>query len=139
MIYLVDDDTDDLELLKDAFERNGFRGQVACAINGEDFLSQLDRSNLPALVVLDLNMPLKDGFEVLTQLKKSRNFSALPVAILTASTNKQDEKKCVALGCNLFLKKPSTLQGYDAIVIMLLECLRNCQGNKACSTVTPEG
>src|SRR5688500_11491462 len=116
MVYLVDDDIDDLELVQEAFVRNGFQGQVACAKNGEDFLSNLERSNLPELIVLDLNMPLKDGFEVLKALKKSRNFSAIPVAILTASLNKQDETRCMGLGCNLFLRKPSTLEGYNIIV-----------------------
>ncbi len=129
MVYLVDDDMDDLELVQEAFERSGFQGQLACAKNGEDFLSKLQRSNIPELIVLDLNMPLKDGFEVLTELKKSRNFSVVPVIILTASHNKHDEKRCVELGCSLFLRKPSTLEGYDAIVLTMLDFLQNFKRN----------
>ena len=130
MVYLVDDDTDDLELVQEAFHRNGFKGQVACAKNGEVFMSMLDRSKVPELIVLDLNMPLKNGFEVLAELKRSRTFSVVPVAILTASNNKQDEKRCEALGCNLFLKKPSTIEGYDTIVAKILDLTRNDEGKK---------
>lgn len=139
MIYLVDDDVDDLELVQEALVRCGFHGQVSCAKNGEDFLSKLQRSHLPELIVLDLNMPLKDGFEVLTELKNSRNFSAIPVVILTASRNKQDEKRCADLGCNLFLTKPSTLEGYDAIATTALHLLGNSKGNKSPSIGTREG
>lgn len=130
MIYLVDDDIDDLELAREALERNGFRGKIACAKNGEEFMSKLNRSNLPELIVLDLNMPLKDGFEVLAELKQSRHFSVVPVVILTASHNKQDEKRCVDLGCNRFFRKPATLKEYDAIVTTILDVLRNSKGNK---------
>lgn len=139
MVYLVDDDIDDLEILQEAFERNGFEGQIACAKNGQDFMSQLRRSNLPELIVLDLNMPLKDGFEVLIDLKKSRTFSVVPVVILTASQNKEDEKRCLELGCNLFLRKPSTLKGYDAIVMNMLDCLSKIKESKSPFIATKEG
>lgn len=130
MVYLVDDDIDDLELTQEAFERNGFHGQMVLATNGEDFFSKLNRSNFPQLIVLDLNMPLKDGFEVLKELKISRSFSAVPVVILTASQNKHDEKKCLELGCKLFLQKPSTLEGYDAIVLKILDLLGDPKNKK---------
>lgn len=125
MVYLVDDDIDDLELTQEAFERNGFQGQMILATNGEDFFSKLNRSKFPQLIILDLNMPLKDGFEVLKELKESRNFSAVPVVILTASQNKHDERKCLDLGCKLFLQKPSTLEGYDTLVMKILDLLSN--------------
>ena len=131
MVYLVDDDVDDLELLQEVFEKNGFKGQVACAKNGQDFMSKLRQSNLPELIVLDLNMPLKNGFEVLIDLKKSKHFSVVPVVILTASHNTQDEKKCIDLGCDLFLRKPSTLEGYDAIAMAIFELLRHYQGKNS--------
>ena len=139
MVYLVDDDTDDLELMQEAFSRSGFQGQLVCANNGEDFLSKLHRSNRPELIVLDLNMPLKDGFEVLAELKKSRNYSLIPVAILTASHNRQDEERCVDLGCNLFLRKPSTFDGYRAIIATLFNFLRDFKGRDSTSIATPEG
>ena len=123
MVYLVDDDIDDLELVMDALERNGFKGTVACAKNGEEFLAKLERSNIPELVVLDLNMPLKDGFEVLKEMKKSRQFSVVPVVVLTASQNKEDQAKCFELGCNGFLTKPSTLEEYNTIATKILDIL----------------
>lgn len=129
MVYLVDDDIDDLELVKEALEGKGFNGIVACANNGEEFLSKLERSNLPELVVLDLNMPLKDGFEVLKEMKKSRHFSVVPVIVLTSSQNKQDETKCFDLGCNLFLTKPSTLEEYNALASKILDVLYKIKGN----------
>lgn len=138
MVYLVDDDADDLELVQEALHRTGFRGEVACALNGEDFLIKLYDSNSPELIVLDLNMPLKNGFEVLTTLKTT-NFSDVPVVVLTSSNNKQDEKKCTDLGCNLFLRKPSTLKEYDSIALILMEFLGNRQGNGSATTVIPEG
>lgn len=123
MVYLVDDDIDDLELVQEALERKGFKGTLACAKNGEEFLSKLEPSNIPELVVLDLNMPLKDGFEVLKEMKKSRHFSIVPVVVLTASKNKQDQTKCFEMGCNLFLTKPTTLEEYNTIATKILDFL----------------
>jgi CheY-like chemotaxis protein len=127
MVYLVDDDIDDLLMIQEALERNNFNGRIVSARNGADFINKLHQSSLPELVVLDLNMPLKSGFEVLADLRSSKDLSSIPVVILTASNNKQDEIKCKELGSTLFLQKPSTLDGYDAIASMILECIQNSQ------------
>ena len=129
MIYLVDDDIDDLFMLQEAFEKGNFNGHIASAKNGADFIDKLHQSVLPELIVLDLNMPLKNGFEVLTDLKSSKDLSAIPVVILTASNNKQDEVRCKELGCKLFLRKPSTLDEYDAIALIILDFLETLKLN----------
>jgi CheY-like chemotaxis protein len=76
-----------------------------------DRLHQTDNEK-PDVIVLDLNMPLKNGFEALKEIKNSPSLSAIPVIILTASSNKQDEIRCLELGCNFFYTKPSTMNDY---------------------------
>jgi chemotaxis family two-component system response regulator Rcp1 len=68
-------------------------------------------------------MPLKNGFEVLSELKNDPLLKSIPVMILTASSNKQDEIRCFELGCNMFWNKPSTLAEYNTLVNVIINFL----------------
>jgi|SRR5687767_14850857 len=115
MVYLVDDDIDDLEILQEALVHNNYYGPVKTVLNGKMLMDELFESKKPEVIVLDLNMPLKNGFEVLRELKSSPELKGIPVIVLTASTNATDRAKCVNLGCNFFFNKPDSLTGYDRI------------------------
>lgn len=122
-ILLVDDDPDDLEFLEAALTRT--HHPVRLFRNGSmliDYLFGNETPELTGLVVLDINMPLKDGFTVLSEIReKARD---LPVAILTASARKSDEVRCYELGCNIFLRKPNSIGEYGGIadrIVGLLE------------------
>jgi CheY-like chemotaxis protein len=81
--------------------------------------------NLPNLIVLDLNMPLLNGFEVLEMLKNDHYFQKIPVVVLTSSSRMDDEKLCKSAGCLRYLKKPHSISGYDEIAKELLHIINS--------------
>ena len=122
MVYIVDDDTDDLELLQEALVHNSYKGPVRTAINGLELmrdLGNLSTHRAPDVIVLDLNMPLKNGFQVLEEMKVHPSLHAIPVIVLTASSNKNDEIRCFELGCKFFFQKPHTMPDYRPIVAIV--------------------
>jgi CheY-like chemotaxis protein len=119
-ILLADDDPVDRELFIEGMNETGFKFQVTEVENGEELLQHLSQSaTLPHLIILDLNMPVKDGRETLKELKKSEKFRHIPVFILSTSNAKFDVELACDVGANLFLVKP---HGYKEIVEML-NCL----------------
>ena len=118
MVYLVDDDIDDLEIIQAALVQNSYKGPVRTATNGQLFMNDLREMNgspKPRVVILDLNMPLKDGFQVLREMKSHQAFHSIPIIVLTSSQNKSDEIRCLELGCSLYFTKPYSLVDYDTI------------------------
>ena len=120
MVYLVDDDVDDLEFVQEALVSNSYKGPVDTATNGQELLDRLvNHQAKPDVILLDLNMPLLDGFQALHRIKSNPLLSRIPVIILTASTNKDDEKRCFALGCTSYFRKPNRLEQYADLVIAI--------------------
>ena len=122
MVYLVDDDADDLEIIQEALSRNSYKGPVRTALNGLQLMKDLQAASAsvkPAVIVLDLNMPLKNGFQVLEEIKTHPALNSIPVIVLTASSNKRDEIRCFELGCNFFFRKPDTMPEYNPIASMV--------------------
>src|SRR5688572_11987585 len=100
MVYLCDDDVDDLQIVQEALIQNSYKGPVKTALNGQvlmDDLNNISGQQKPDVILLDLNMPLKDGFKVLKEIKSNPKFQAIPVVVLTASSNKNDEIRCFEL------------------------------------------
>ncbi len=129
-ILLVDDGECDLLLLRRAFGKADFNNPLQEARNGAEAIAYLqgegayaDRSRfpLPALVLLDLNMPMKNGFDVLSWLRTQPALHHLTVIILTASLRSEDVERAFELGANAFLVKPSTLE----VLIDMIRCLRD--------------
>ncbi len=117
MVFLVDDDIDDLEFVQEALVSNSYKGPVDTASNGQELLDELAiRDAKPDVIILDLNMPLLDGFQALYQLKNNPSLRRIPVIILTASDNKEDEIRCLSLGCNSYFKKPNRIEHYNELV-----------------------
>jgi DNA-binding response OmpR family regulator len=115
MVYLVDDDPDDREIIREALIENSYKGPVLPFENGKMLLNQLANPGTdakPDVVILDLNMPLLSGFEVLEELRKHQSFNKIPVIVLTASSKKEDEIRSFELGCNFFMTKPSKISEY---------------------------
>jgi CheY-like chemotaxis protein len=122
MVYLVDDDVDDLEIVQEALEQNDYKGPVKTLTNGQRLMDELNNSegrDKPAVIVLDLNMPLKNGFDALTEIRSDPSLKDIPIIILTASSKKEDEIRCFELGCNYFYIKPSSMQEYRALANMV--------------------
>lgn len=117
-VILVDDD--DRFLIHQAF-RAYSSTYLLQAIEKPEALFQLleDSVVLPALILLDLNMPLMNGFEVLKQVRSRRVYDAIPIVILTTSEAESDRKLARDLGANSLITKPPTLEQLLEIVIQL--------------------
>jgi CheY-like chemotaxis protein len=116
-IFIVDDDSDDREFIINALHKNGFKGKIVEFDNGRalehHLKSHLD--SLPDLILLDLNMPVMNGFETLLALKENSFLAHVPVVVLSASSRIEDKEICLQSGCRNFLTKPLDLAGYAKI------------------------
>ena len=127
-ILYVDDDTDDCFFLSTSLQESSSGTELVCAGNGEEaiqYLHSVPPSGLPALIVLDLNMPRLDGRQVLSYLKEQPHLSGIPVVMLSTSDNKVYKDECTRLGAARFLKKPFHFDGYRDIVDNFIDLIRD--------------
>ena len=118
---MADDDADDRLLAKDALAECKLNNELHFVENGEELLDFLNRrgkyagSTLPkpGLILLDLNMPRKDGREALREIKQDPELRKIPVVVLTTSKADTDISKIYDLGANSFISKPVT---FDSLV-----------------------
>jgi len=118
-ILLADDDEDDRLITQHAFARHHLANDLRFAVDGEDLMDFLHRRGRhgqaprPGLILLDLNMPKKDGREALKEIKADPALRTIPVVILTTSGEEEDILKTYDLGANSYIRKPV---GFDALV-----------------------
>ena len=113
-IIITDDDQDDQEFLMEAIKSTNVKCDITCALDGTELMDILLKKNehidstlkLPDLIILDLNMPLMDGYEVLKWMKSDENLKQIPVYILTTSQHEYDKVKSIAYGASGFYSKP---------------------------------
>jgi len=109
-ILLVEDRATDLDLTKRACARRRLLNPLEVARDGEEALAYIDRwesgERLPVFILLDLRLPKVSGLDVLRHLKKHPKFSAIPVIVLTTSTEDCDIEEAYRLGCNSYITKP---------------------------------
>ena len=111
LIFIVDDDPDDRQLILDAFLENNSAIDYVFIEDGIQLMETLratDPENYPCLILLDLNMPGMMGLHVLKEIRENKNFTHIPTIILTTSTFAHDETSSYKLGASCFLKKPQT-------------------------------
>jgi CheY-like chemotaxis protein len=121
-ILLVDDDETDRELFRTALEMASGNYQLAEAEHGEAALSLLEESKeLPHIIILDLNMPVKDGRETLKEIKSHPEYKTIPVCIMSTSSAHFDIMNAYQQGANFFLMKPF---GFDELKDMTGSLLR---------------
>ena len=113
-IFIADDDEEDITLLQDSLvDRNSM---VNCITfhNGLVLLNYLNTHNeeLPDLIVLDINMPVKNGFVTLHELKQNPLLKSIPVIMLTSSVRQEDESRCLQMGCRVLFKKPNSISEF---------------------------
>jgi chemotaxis family two-component system response regulator Rcp1 len=114
-ILFVEDSPADIELALQALREAGARSRLFVVSDGEAAMAFLqrkwpyERSPRPDLILLDLNLPGKDGREVLAEVKGSEDLKQIPVVILTGSPNDEDVGEAYALNANAYLKKPADL------------------------------
>ncbi len=109
MILLAEDDEDDQEFIKMAFNKVSSTHRFHITANGQevlDYLSHLAEDLLPCLIVLDLNMPVLNGLQTLEALKGYDKYKHIPKVIFTTSDSEEDRAKCIAKGAADYLVKP---------------------------------
>jgi len=132
-ILLVDDSENDLLLMRAAFELAETNPPLQEVRNGEEAIAYLrgdgpygDRARypLPAIMLLDLNMPRKNGFDVLSWVRSQPKIKRLTVIILTASMRTEDVERAFDLGASSFLVKPSELNALATMMRCLCDWVR---------------
>ena len=125
VILLVEDRQDDVTLIERAFSKAGVRNPFFVVRDGEEALAYLhgtgkyfnrDEFPLPDIMLLDLKMPRMDGFEVLEEIRKDKNFAALRIIVLTSSEELHDVNRAYDLGANSFLVKPLEFENFTAMM-----------------------
>jgi CheY-like chemotaxis protein len=109
-ILLVEDNPMDLDLTLRAFRKKKFANEIQVARDGEEALAFFPRweagEAMPAVILLDINLPKVNGLEVLRQLKAHERFRRIPVVMLTSSREDRDLKSAYDLGVNSYIEKP---------------------------------
>ena len=111
-LLIVDDDPDDIEIFKEALYEVDQFAICTSKKDGREALEFLNQSNvLPDMIFLDLNMPRVNGKQCLTEIKKSKRISHIPVIIYSTTKLKEDEESLKRIGAELFVIKPSSFSG----------------------------
>ena len=121
-ILLVEDNEDDVLLMKEGFKRSKFMVKLHHVPNGIECMNFLNKygnfsdAPTPDLILLDLNMPLMDGREVLEKIAKDEKLCHLPVVILTTSSEEQDILNMYKLRCSSYIVKPVDFDKFQRVV-----------------------
>jgi CheY-like chemotaxis protein len=127
-ILYADDDAEDRMLVKDAWNESRVANEMVFVEDGEELMDYLHRrgkyaelagSPLPGLILLDLNMPKKDGREALKEIKSDPRLRAIPIVILTTSKAEEDIFRAYDLGVNSFVVKPVSFQSLVDLTLAL--------------------
>lgn len=122
-ILLVDDNPDDIMIAKRAFSKCEIRNKVYVTEDGEEAIQFLRKQgeykDVPTtgLVLLDLNMPKVNGFEVLETIKSDKDFKKIPIIVLTSSSRPEDIDRAYKLGANSFIVKPAAFEDFVEAVM----------------------
>lgn len=129
-ILMADDDEDDREMTRDALQNARLSNEMRFVVDGQDLMDYLRHEGRysyggisaprPGVILLDLNMPKKDGREALAEIKGDENLRQIPVVVLTTSKDEEDIVSTYDLGVSSFITKPVTFAG-------LVEVMRTWQ------------
>jgi CheY-like chemotaxis protein len=115
-ILFADDDSDETYLFNEALEHCKLEVVLSFANNGNNLLSLLKSKPLPDLVIIDINMPHKDGLEALTEIRSFPEFNSLPLIIYSTTTNAATIETSYNKGATLFVVKPNNFDGMMKVV-----------------------
>ena len=120
-ILMADDDEEDREMTREALQNSHLANEMRFVVDGQDLMDYLRRQGVyadpdadaprPGVILLDLNMPKKDGREALAEIKGDDNLRSIPVIVLTTSKNEEDVFRTYDLGVSSFITKPVTFGG----------------------------
>ena len=127
-ILMAEDDEDDRLLAQDAFNESCLTNPLFFVNDGEELLDYLhhrgryaaaEQFPLPGLILLDLNMPRKDGREALQEIKADANLRQIPIVVLTTSQEEEDIVRSYSLGVSSFIAKPVTFEQ----LVEVIQCI----------------
>ncbi len=141
VVLMADDDEDDCMFARSAFEESRVPGTFHCVEDGMDLLDYLSHSGryaaeaetpLPALILLDLNMPRKTGRQALKEIKSVPALQDIPIVVLTTSREEKDIDFCRDMGAKDFITKPSLFSEWIEMMNSLAECWLHADRHGAC-------
>lgn len=119
VVLLVEDDPHDALVVERSFQGSGLKVSLIKARDGKEALDYLlekvphgEPGSVPRLILLDLKLPLMDGFEFLEEVKAIPRFSSIPVVVFTSSTELEDVKRAYELGASAYLVKPLRFEDF---------------------------
>jgi CheY-like chemotaxis protein len=121
-ILVVEDNEDDVVLIQEAFTQGKLINRITVVRDGEEAMAYLrgqvlsESPPLPRMILLDINMPKKSGFEVLSEIKADSLLRALPVVMLTVSEREEDIVRSFEQGACSYIRKPVTLTRFIEVV-----------------------
>lgn len=128
VILMADDDEDDRLMARDALEEARLANEMRFVEDGEELMEYLRHQGryagnasvpLPGLILLDLNMPRKDGREALKEIKADPDLRQIPIVVLTTSKAEEDICRTYELGVNSFITKPVSFDGLVDVMKVL--------------------
>lgn len=125
-ILLVDDDQDDHYALKEELLRQNISLQIKSVYNGMqalDYLRNCPAETFPHLIIMDYNMPVMSGAQVLAVLDENKTLSMVPVVVWTTSENKAEKVECLRLGAIDYFIKPRSVEELERIAGRMVELL----------------
>jgi len=121
-VLLVEDDPGDVLMTREAFEHHRIRNNLHVVSDGEQAMLFLRKSGAyadvptPGLILLDLNLPRRNGLEVLAELKADNNLLSIPVVILTTSQAQEDILRSYSLHANAYISKPVDFDKFTSVI-----------------------
>lgn len=135
-ILVVEDSLADTKMVLWALDRNKHGKSVVTLIDGDQAMAYLRKREdgfVPSLILLDLNLPKKDGWQVLAECKADPALKGIPIVVFSTSQSESDVKRCYALGANSFISKPFDLDEFQKAIgliedywLGLSEPMRSC-------------
>lgn len=125
-ILIGEDDSDDRYLIQSAFEENSFNDQLQFFSDGVEIMEQLEAirtgkagNKYPRFILMDLNMPKRDGKETLKLIKENKFFQKIPVIIFSTANSEQEMLRCYELGANSYIAKPNNFEGLVKLIAVI--------------------
>src|SRR5215472_17146044 len=121
-VLLVEDDPGDVLMTKEAFEHHEIRGNLHVVGDGDQAMQFLRKTGdyidvpRPGLILLDLNLPRRNGLEVLAELKTDTDLMTIPVVVLTTSQAEEDILRSYALHANAYISKPVDFERFISLI-----------------------
>ena len=125
----MEDNNGDVLLVREALELNAIVCELLVVSDGAsaiDFIERVDESEIPCphLLIVDLNLPKRPGWEVLQRVRMSHQCSILPIVVLTSSDNQKDKDQASRLGASRYIRKPTRLAEFVTVGEILKEMLK---------------